>query len=76
MTQEPPENVLIALDFDQAWGFELFSDSDRVLDKRGRRNVSAAIISLQRNMIHSSGRTQRYIALSSAEATLYSSPAL
>ena len=51
---------------------DLFTDSDWAANKTTRRSVSSAAIILGGNLLYSSSRTQRTIALSSAEAELYS----
>ena len=51
---------------------DLFTDSDWAANKTTRRSVSSAAIFLGGNLLYSSSRTQRTIALSSAEAELYS----
>ena len=51
---------------------ELFSDSDWAAHKATRRSVSACMIFFQGCMLHASSRTQRVVALSSAEAELHS----
>ena len=51
---------------------ELFSESDWAAHKATRRSVSACMIFFQGCMLHASSRTQRVVALSSAEAELHS----
>ena len=72
-TPEPAGSGLLGHQYEHPWMLEAFSDSDWASDKRDRKSVSSGIICVQGNVVHSSSRTQRCIALSSAEAELYSS---
>ena len=55
------------------WTLEAFSDSDWASQKGDRKSVSSGVIAIQGNVVCTSARTQRTIALSSAEAELYAS---
>ena len=55
------------------WALEAFSDSDWASQKADRKSVSSGVIAIQGNVVCTSARTQRTIALSSAEAELYAS---
>ena len=57
---------------DQTIILESFSDSNWAACKSSRRSVSASMIFVAGNMLFSSSRTQRVVALSSAEAELLS----
>ena len=50
---------------------EVFSDADWASDKKTRRSISAGYICLGSCLLYSSSRTQRVIALSSAESEVY-----
>ena len=65
-TPEPAGSGLLGHQYEHPW-LEAFSDSDWASDKRDRKSVSSGII------CKGMSRTQRCIALSSAEAELYSS---
>ena len=50
----------------------LYTDADWAGDKSSRRSVTAVCVFLQDSLIYSASRTQKAIALSSAESELYS----
>ena len=50
---------------------EVYSDSDWAKHRSTRKNVSSGHICLFGNLLYSSSRTQKTIALSSAEAEIY-----
>ena len=58
---------------DQSIVLESFSDSNWAACKGSRKSVSASVICVAGNMLFSSSRTQRVVALSSGEAELLSS---
>ena len=57
---------------DQSIVLESFSDSNWASRKGTRRSVSASVLSVAGNLLFSSSRTQRVVALSSGEAELLS----
>ena len=53
------------------YALEVFSDSDWAKHRSTRKSVSSGFIFLFRNLLYSSSRSQKAIALSSAEAEIY-----
>ena len=69
----PEKGGLLGHEYDREWVLEAFSDSDWASQKGDRKSVSSGVVALQGNVIYTSCRSQRTIALSSAEAELYAS---
>ena len=73
MTSQRAGEGLLGEKYDSEWTLEAYSDSDWASQKGYRKSVSSGVICVQGNVVGTSARTQRTIALSSAEAELYAS---
>ena len=73
LTAQKAGEGLLGERYSSEWTLEAFSDSDWASQKGDRKSVSSGVIAIQGNVVCTSARTQRTIALSSAEAELYAS---
>ena len=68
---KPPGEGLLGSQYLERTPIETFSDSDWATCRSSRKSVSASIVAVCGNPLQCASRTQRLIALSSAEAELY-----